>query len=306
MTAQTSGTSKQKKSSPSSHYHHLLKKFVKRHRKAQKKLWDTHAAHLEAIQASQRKMLAGSMAGLILLAQPASSALLSEAFPQVDVPVEKSVSQKRGALINQLTQVLPQSVEPLTEEQETQVSAILSQNFNMKVSASLDGKRLNRCYGLIGAEQHLMRYPGDTMATHFDNPADSQRYYSSGMAPGRGAWGYFAHSSAGMTQQDVLREKYYIAVPTFKSPTWHDDVNAHYKFFKYRKMLVVNPENGKAIVADIGDAGPAPSTGKHLGGSPEVMKHLERVDGRAKGPVIYVFIDDPTDSIPLGPVDVQS
>lgn len=306
MTAHNSGTSKQHSSTSSNHYHHLLKKFVKRHKKTQKKLWDRHGKHLQAIQASQRKMLAGSMAGLILLAQPASSVVLSEAFPQTEISVERSVSQKRGALINELTHALPQSVESLSAEQEAQVSSILGQNFNMKVSAELEGKRLNRCYGLIGAEQHLMRYPGDTMASHFDNPADSERYYSSGMAPGRGAWGYFAHSQGGMTQQDVLREKYYIAVPTFKSPTWHENVNAHYKFFKYRKMLVVNPQNGKAIVADIGDAGPAPSTGKHLGGSPEVMKHLERVDGRAKGPVIYLFIDDPTDSIPLGPIDIQS
>ncbi len=67
-------------------------------------------------------------------------------------------------------------------------------------------------------------------------------------------------------------------------------------------MLVVNPDNGKAIIADIGDAGPAEWTGKSLGGSPEVMKHLERVDGADKGPVVYFFIDDPKDNIPLGPV----
>ena len=41
------------------------------------------------------KMLAGSMAGLILFAH-GISALLSDAFPQVDAPVEKSVSQKEG------------------------------------------------------------------------------------------------------------------------------------------------------------------------------------------------------------------
>jgi hypothetical protein len=68
-------------------------------------------------------------------------------------------------------------------------------------------------------------------------------------------------------------------------------------------MLVVNPHNGRAIVVVIGDAGPAEWTGKHLGGSPEVMKYLERVDGRARGPVLYFFIDDPEDRVPLGPVE---
>ena len=76
------------------------------------------------------------------------------------------------------------------------------------------------------------------------------------------------------------------------------------QFFMFHKMLVVNPDNGKTIVADIGDAGPAEWTGKSLGGSPEVMKYLERVDGAQKGPVIYMFIDDPNNNIPLGPVSL--
>ncbi len=100
-------------------------------------------------------------------------------------------------------------------------------------------------------------------------------------------------------------EKYYVAVQTFLAPGWNDDVRGHYNFFRYRKMLVVNAQNGKAMVVVIGDAGPAPFTGKHLGGSPEVMAHLERKDGGARGPVLYFFIDDPDDTIPLGPIDVQ-
>ena len=70
-------------------------------------------------------------------------------------------------------------------------------------------------------------------------------------------------------------------------------------------MLVVNPQNGKAIVAAVADAGPAQWTGKHQGGSPEVMGYLERYDGSQKGSVLYFFIDDPQDSIPLGPIEVQ-
>jgi len=34
-------------------------------------------------------------------------------------------------------------------------------------------------------------------------------------------------------------------------------------------MLVVNPQNGKAIVADIADAGPSPWTGKQLADRPK-------------------------------------
>ncbi len=289
-----------------SQYDILSSQWARKHAKAQEKLWKSHKKHIDAALAKPRQLAAGSMAGLLMLSQPVPSAIVTQAVQQIVLPSESTTQPStlsKDTLIAQLSSALPSEVISLTDEQEDAVATILTNHYGVVASPSYEGKRLNRSYGLIGAEQHLMRYPGDTMATHFNNADDAQKYYSSGMAPGRGAWGYFAPSAQEMTQHDIEREKWYIAVPTFLSPTWKNDVNMHYQFFKYRKMLVVNPENGKAVVADIGDAGPAPSTGKHLGGSPEVMKHLERVDGRAKGPVLYFFIRDPQDSIPLGPIE---
>ncbi len=71
-------------------------------------------------------------------------------------------------------------------------------------------------------------------------------------------------------------------------------------------MLVVNPKTGQAVVADIADSGPSEYTGKHLGGSPEVMDELGLATGPRKGAVLYFFIDDPKDQIPLGPVKIKS
>ncbi len=285
------------------HYKKLRKAWTEKHRTLQKDLWEKHGGHFERIKLGQKKALAGSLAGMIMLTQPITTGLLTETFNQREAPEEKLTSQqKKEVLKGELLSILPPIVRPLSFEQEEKVSEILSRNFNMTVKPELEGKRLNQCYGLIGAEQHLARYPGDTMATHFDNSDDAYKYYSSGMAPGRGAWGHFTQSRTSLSDADVQREKYYIAVQTFLAPGWHEDVRGHYNFFKYRKMLVVNPENGKALVADIGDAGPAQFTGKHLGGSPEVMKYLERVDGAQKGPVLYFFIDDPENKIPLGPI----
>ena len=69
-----------------------------------------------------------------------------------------------------------------------------------------------------------------------------------------------------------------------------------------RKMIAINPHNGKAVVGVVADAGPAKFTGKHFGGSPEVMTHLNLIYGKKKGKVILYFVDDPNDEIPLGPV----
>jgi hypothetical protein len=205
-------------------------------------------------------------------------------------------------LVYDLRNVLPSDVRPLTSDEEKNVSEILTRDFGIPVSAELDGKKLNTTYGIIGLEQHLPRFPGDNIFTHFNNNADTQQYWAYGMTQGLGAWGYFTDSSGTLTQKDIDREKYYIAVQTFLAPGFDSNPKEYTDFFKYRKMLVVNPQNGKAIVADIADAGPSPWTGKQLGGSPEVMSYLERVDGSQRVPVLYFFIDDPNDTIPLGPV----
>lgn len=289
----------------SSYYKHLRKRFSQRHSKLQKKLWQKHGDSLNWLHQSSKQLIAGSLASIILFTNPiiAGTQNLAQQLGQSNQQVTQT-THTINQLVSELKVALPSEVAPLTAEQETVIGQKLSEHFHMKVSAELEGKRLNRSYGIIGAEQHLTRYPGDTIESHFAS-AEEARYISSGMAPGRGAYGYFADSRESMTQKEVDMEKYYIAVQTFLAPGWDDDVSGHYNFFRYRKMLVVNAQNGKAAVVVIGDAGPAPFTGKHLGGSPEVMAHLERKDGGARGPVLYFFIDDPDDTIPLGPIDVQ-
>lgn len=284
------------------HFNVLKKRWIKKHQEIQKKIKAKHTESMKWISTNSKHIAVGSMTGLLMLAHPANATVLTQTLLPPPPAEERKAYTKEG-LIEQLRSQLPPTVEELTPEQNITIGHTLSTFFNMPVSHSLEGKSLNRSYGIIGAEQHLMRYPGDTMDTHFQSSEDT-KYFSSGMAPGRGAWGYFTDSRDTMTQKDVDREKYYIAVQSFLAPGWKENPNDLYKFFKYRKMLVVNAENGKAIVVVIGDAGPAPFTGKHLGGSPEVMAHLERKDGGAKGPVLYFFIDDPENKIPLGPVEL--
>ncbi len=287
------------------HYYHLRDKWTEKHKKLSQNLWEKHKESLDWIHKHTTNWVVGSMAGALMLSHPVTGAVISQNLTpeKLKLPPEERVVDNRAKLILKMQEMLPDQVQPLTHEQETVISEQLTEFMHINVKPELEGIRLNRSYGLIGAEQHLMRYPGDTMMAHFERVEDSERFYSSGMAPGRGAWGYFAPSIAELTDKDIQREKYYLAVQTFLSPGWNENVSRYYYFFKYRKMLIVNPENGKAMVVVIGDAGPAEFTGKHLGGSPEVMKYLERQDGGARGPVLYFFIDDPGDTIPLGPIN---
>lgn len=286
-----------------SHYEHLRRKWISRHRDLQTKLWDKHREALSFLSQNTKQLAAGSLGALMLLSAPSALQL-----PQTVLVASEKIGQdinKNLFLVSDLASVLPHEVRSLTPSEEKEIAEIFSRYFRLNVSAELGGKRLNRSYGLIGQEQHLARYPGDTIYSHFDTKEEKEVFGEEGMAPGRGAWGYFAPSKAEFSKKDAMREKYYIAVQTFSAPGFYEHVSEYRDFFKYRKMLVVNPENGRGVVTVIGDAGPATWTGKHLGGSPEVMKYLERVDGRERGPVLYFFIDDPEDEVPLGPIIVQ-
>lgn len=290
--------SSQKKSS----YHNLKNKWVKRHGVIKENLLTTHKDSLDWLVANlpaKHHLAAGSLSGLLLLAPQISSPSAVTTAPKeqvLEVP-------KKVFLIKDLSSLLPNEIRSLSLDEEGKITSLLSEDLGFPVKAVLENKRLNTSYGYIGAEQHLTRYPGDTMSTHFTT-AEEARFAKSGMAPGRGAWGYFAYSQAEMTQKDIDREKYYIAVQTFMSEGYGENIREYVNFFKFRKMLVVNPQNSKAMVVVIGDSGPAVWTGKHLGGSPEVMSYLERFDGRQRGPVLYFFIDDPEDKIPLGPIEL--
>lgn len=188
----------------------------------------------------------------------------------------------------------------------TALSQQVSQLTSVPAVAVLDGYQLNTYIGRIGAEQHLRLYPGQDLGDHFASPQERLAFQSSGFAPGNGAWGAFAPSKAQVTPEIIEREKYYVAIQTFASPNWAGNVNQAYNWFKYRKVIVYHPITQKAVVAVVGDAGPALSTGKNYGGSPEVMSALSTYDGYGSPPVMMFFVDDPDNTIPLGPVNFKT
>lgn len=233
---------------------------------------------------------------------------MTEALPGHTLIKDDGVTKERDKnmfLAEDLQTVIPSEVRKLSPEEEEKLAGVLSEDFKIPIKAEIDGIRLNRSYGLIGGEQHLYRFPGDTVHRHADNAADWAMYGGSGIAPGLGAWGYFAHSEADFTAKDKERERYYLAVQTFVAPGFAENVGRYRDFFRFRKMLVVNPKTGQAVVAVVGDAGPAEWTGKHLGGSPEVMHYLGLATGPRKGAVLYFFIDDQKDEVPLGPIKMK-
>ncbi len=239
-------------------------------------------------------LTSGALAGALVLGAPIISKIPQAGGNQF---AAMSTSQLQQTFAGQLQTLLPRTVGvQLSNEQEATVSKLVATMWGIAATPELDGNRLNHDYGYMGAEQHLPRYPGDSAEAH-------GAYVASGITPGRGAWGYFTYSQDQLTGDLIQKEKYYVAVQTLYLPDWQTRLAYLRDWYKYRKVLVVNPKNGKTIVADVADSGPASFTGKHFGGSPEVMAYLGLNVGMQKGAVILFFVDDPENQIPLGPVE---
>lgn len=275
-------------------FEHLRKKWTAKHTEKAQNLVDKHL----------KNVALSSLGGLMLLQTPGLSVPINHGTAESAINITGTKS-KNALLAAELTDKIPSEMRNLTPDEEKVVADLIKKDLGISVTAEIDNKRLNRTYGVMGGEQHLYRYPGDTVEAHSKSADDWAMFGSSGIAPGLGAWGYFAPSKAEFTPEDEARERWYIAVQTFLSPGFSERVGEYRDFYKYRKMLVVNPKTGQAVVCDIGDAGPGQSTGKHLGGSPEVMHELGIASGRRRGDVLYFFIDDKESNIPLGPVKLS-
>lgn len=250
-------------------------------------------------QHSARLIGAGAITGTLLLTPPTGSGQLptpSEIVKSVgNLSNNQNPQIPQKLFIDSLKIMLPESVRPLARDEEKRLEQVIKDITSIPAKASLEGEHLNTIYGFIGAEQHLKRYPGDILENH--GP-----YYKEGIAPGLGAWGYFSRSKSDLTPNLVETEKWYAVVQTLYLPDWSSRQPYLRDWYKYRKVLLVNTKNGNSVVAAIADAGPAAWTGKHFGGSPEVMEYLGGPRYK-KGAVLIFFVDDPENKISLGPVE---
>lgn len=241
---------------------------------------------------SSRVLSAAAIASGVFMTAP----LIKESTVPTHQHMEVSTEQKTQQLKMGLSSVLPKTVGPLSAETEQKISTLLKSTIGVSAVAKLDGNHLNTSYGIIGGEQHMPRYPGDTLANH-------DALQVKGITAHRGAFGYFANSSSQLSQDAIDQEKYYVAVQTLYLPNWNTEHKTLKEWYKFRKVLVVNPTTGKSVVAVIGDAGPAAWTKKHFGGSPEIMDYLRPWEQQNKGKVLLFFIDDSHQHIALGPVE---
>lgn len=273
-----------------------------------KSFFDAQGLDLGRIRHHSAKLLAaGALGGSLLLGSPQPAKAQALPLPE---PIIQALQATGAALPEEpqswLTQRLHELLPPisnrwglpfLTHEEEKVIEKVVERATNIPAKATLEGEHLNTVYGYIGAEQHLPRFPGDAIVQH-------DELQGVGITPARGAWGYFAPSKEKLTREDIEREKWYVAVQTLYLPDWDRRWKYLKDWYKWRKVIVVDADTATAAVAVVGDAGPAAWTGKHFGGSPEVMNTLGGPRYK-KGRVLLFFVDDPENKVPLGPIDYK-
>lgn len=264
----------------------VLSRLKKRHAQVTSKLVEKHAAAKKFLQAS-------TIGGLLMLSNPGRP-LLSAGTVAAQMATMGYMSKGEIAeKLKQIKELVPGNPGKISEQNSGLIADLLKTTLGVDATPNLDGHELNHDFGFIGYEQHLKRFPGDRLELHGGE-------LTAGMAPGLGAWGYLANRMDGLTAEDELREKYYVAVQTLYLPEWGEQARKLKEWYKYRKVVVVNVDNGKAAIAGILDAGPAEWTGKQFGGSPELMNYLELDGGMRRGKVLLWFIKN---DLPPGPVE---
>jgi hypothetical protein len=187
-------------------------------------------------QNKSQQLLAGiAMAGQVAMTSPVLSTssnhqVLDEKTRQVALDIS---AQEHQEIIAKLNSYVNSPAGHLERETELYLEQQLSEILGFKVRAELDGHRLNHSLGIMGAEQHLLRFPGDQLVEH-------DAYQEAGMAPNRGAFGWFTENGQ-LNKEAILREKYYVAVQLMYLSDWNQNHQELKPWYKFRKMIVINP-----------------------------------------------------------------
>lgn len=251
---------------------------------------------------TQNLAAAAGMLGSVMVAKPVDTQVMEQmqalGAETQDETLTQVTAEERQAVLDKMKTQVQVPAGHLPPEEQLYLEQQLSDMLGFPVVAQLDGHKLNHSIGIMGGEQHLRRYPNDDISQH-------DAYRESGMAPNRGAFGWFTDQGQ-LTPEAVLREKYYFAVQTLYLPDWNTNHAELKPWYKFRKMIMINPADEVAVVGVVGDAGPALWVQKQFGGSPEVIREGKVWSKQARGHVMLFFVDDPNNQVPLGPISLSA
>lgn len=205
--------------------------------------------------------------------------------------------EEHDAVIEKMTSIAQQPAGHLPRQDELYLEQQLTDWFGFEVVAELESVRLPHSIGTMQAVPHLRRHPTDLLKDH-------TRCLDAGLKQTRSGFGWFTELGQ-LTPASILQETYYFAVHAQFISGWKGSPYLLKNWLKFRKMVMINPTEQRAVIGCIGDFAPAEWMQYQFGGSPEVIQDGKVWSPQTRGHVLLFFINDPMNQVQLGPLDLR-
>lgn len=154
----------------------------------------------------------------------------------------------------------------------------------VEVTTVLETHQLPQQMGIIKSLPHQKCHPTDTLTAHI-------HVLEAGFSEKRSRYGW----------QYDQNDEYSLSLPLMQFPIPEGERETYKQWYKYRKMLVINPIERKAVVAKVTDIQFFPSHKYQFGGSPELIRAVRAWSPQSLGRVLLFYIPK-NNTHPCGPV----
>jgi hypothetical protein len=209
--------------------------------------------------------------------------------------LESAVSlEEYDAIFEKLVDLVNLPAGQLEKQSELYLEQQLSDILGFDIVAELENHRLNHTTGVMRPEPHLKRYPNDELKNH-------SNVLEASIAKSRSAFGWFVNHGS-ITPEAESLERYYFSLKLYNLKNWSSQYKELKQWYKFRKMVVINPSERVAVVGIVGNIDHQNQLKKQFGASPEVIREGKIWSPKSQGKVLIMFVDDPENKISLGPI----
>ncbi len=206
----------------------------------------------------------------------------------------KISAEELNSIFDKLIDLLSLPAGQLESQSELYLEQQLSDLLGFDIVADLEDHRINHSTGVMGSEAHLKRSPNDELKNHLD-------LLEAGIDRSRSAFGWFVNHGD-ITQEAEDFEKYYFSLQLYQLPDWNINFKELKSWYKFRKMVVINPAERIAVVGVVGNIDHKNQFQHQFGASPEVIIKGRIWSPKSQGKVLLMFVDDPKNEVALGPI----
>lgn len=178
------------------------------------------------------------------------------------------------SVINKLQSILTKPPAILDGETSLYLNQQLSELLGLQVSTELDGFQLPYNTGLLKSLKHQKTGPDDTLNNHLN-------HIEAGISDKRSYFGWL----------DQEYEQYRVSLPLQLISGWVKDSTNISKWYKNRKVVIVNPFEMRAVIANISDVFVGDLLKYQFGASPEVIREGLFWSPKTRGRAAIFFID---------------